>query len=151
MKTITIFIFFACNLFIFRFVSDIPPVTVCVEDNKEIRDTMQGTPSVEKSIQQSIASGNSQLLATFFFSTIELTIPETQGSFSKSHAELLMKNFFSKYPVQSFTIINEGQSGGEKSRFAIGTYTTVKGDTYRVYYLTKEISGKNQLTILKFE
>jgi hypothetical protein len=130
---------------------DQPPVIFCADETPGILDSLQNQVSVEKSIQNSITSGNSQALSAFFFSTIELSIPEAQGSYSKTHAELLMKNFFSKYPVQSFTIINEGQSGGEKSRFAIGTYTSSKSDTFRVYYLTKEISGKNQLTILKFE
>ncbi len=130
---------------------DNPPVTELAFEQPGILDTLQNQVTVEKSIQNSISSGNSQSLSAYFYSTIELTVPETQGSFSKTHAELLMKNFFKKYPVQSFNIINEGQSGSEKSRFALGTYTSSKGETFRVYFLTKEISGKNQLTILRFE
>lgn len=131
--------------------TDIPPETTVIDDQPGIKDSLQNQLSVEKLIQNSIASGNSQNLSDYFFSSIELSIPEAQGSYSKSHAELLMKNFFVKYPVQSFSVINEGQSGGEKSRFAIGTYTSSKGESFRVYFLTKEISGKSQLTILKFE
>lgn len=132
-------------------VADQPPVLYGADEPPGILDSLQNQVSVEKSIQNSISAGNAQSLSAFFFSTIELSIPEAQGSYSKTHAELLMKNFFSKYPVQSFTIINEGQSGGEKSKYALGTYTSSKGSTFRVYFLTKEISGRNQLTILKFE
>jgi hypothetical protein len=107
--------------------------------------------SPDKAVQNAISSGNCRTLSSFFFSSIELSLPETQGTFSKTQAELLMKNFFSKHPPAGLTIINEGQSGGEKSRFAIGTYTTTSGSSFRMYYLMKEISGTNQLTILKFE
>jgi len=131
---------------------DLPPHIAEVLEITEKSDTFElQQQSIDKSVQNAISTGNSQALSAFFFSTIELTIPEAQGSYSKAQAELLMKNFFNKYPATSFTIINEGQSGGEKSRFAIGTYTSTKGNSFRVYYLIKDISGKNQLTILKFE
>jgi len=138
------------NLTLFAF-SEHPPVFAEVPGVNDIVDSLDVQQSIDKSVQNAIASGNSTALAVHFFTSIELSIPDAQGSYSKAQAELLMKNFFSKYPPKSFTIINEGQSGGEKSRFAIGTYTTTKGDDFRVYYLIKEISGKNQLTILKFE
>ncbi len=131
--------------------SDHPPVIKRILEITEIADSLATQQSIDKNIQQAITSGNSELLATYFYSTIDLSIPEVQGSYSKAQAELLMKNFFSKYPPRTFSIINEGISGGEKSRFAIGTYTSSKGDSFRVYYLTKEMAGKNQLTILKFE
>lgn len=149
--TLLIFSIFFISAGIVSAAVDQPPVIFCSDESPGIHDSLQSQVSVEKSIQNSIAAGNSQGLSAFFFSTIELSIPEAQGSYSKTHAELLMKNFFSKYPVQSFSIINEGQSGSEKSRFALGTYTSSKGETFRVYFLTKEISGRNQLTILKFE
>lgn len=114
-------------------------------------DSLITQQSIDKSIQSAISSGNSQQLASYFFSTIELSLPDAQGSFSKTQAELLIKTFFATYPPKSLTIINEGQSGGEKSRYAIGTYTSVNGKSFRVYYLTKEINGKQLLTILKFE
>jgi hypothetical protein len=107
--------------------------------------------SADKAVQNAIASGNCRTLSAYFFSSIELSLPDAQGTYSKAQAELLMKNFFTKNPPAGLTIINEGQSGGEKSRFAIGTYTTTGGSSFRMYYLMKEISGTNQLTILKFE
>lgn len=146
-------IFSACcliNINIFA-LSEHPPVItepVFLFENHDSTDQQQ---SIDKTIQNAISSGNSNSLASFFFTTIELSIPGAQGSYSKAQAELLMKNFFSKYAPKSFSIINEGLSGGEKSRFVIGTYATEKGESFRVYYLIKEISGRQQLTILKFE
>ncbi len=107
--------------------------------------------SIEKAAATYISSGNSQMLASLFFSAVELTLPDVRGSYSKAQTELLMKNFFSKHPPKSFSVINEGQSAGEKSKFVIGTYASESQNTFRVYYLIKEISGKNQITILKFE
>jgi len=63
----------------------------------------------------------------------------------------MIKNFFTTYPPINFTIINEGTSGSEKSKYTIGTYETKNNKTFRVYYLIKEISGNSYLTILKFE
>jgi hypothetical protein len=131
--------------------NDHPPVLKRILEITGITDSLAQQQNIDKSIQQAILSGNSETLASYFYSTIDLTIPEVQGSYSKAQAELLMKNFFVKYPPKSFSIINEGISGSEKSRFAIGTYISTKGNSFRVYYLTKEMSGKNQLTILKFE
>lgn len=128
-----------CQSFAFN---DNPPALNNIVDVTGISDSLNQQQNIDKSIQQAILSGNAEALASYFYSTIDLTIPEVQGSYSKAQAEFLMKNFFSKHPAKSFSIINEGISGSEKSRFAIGTYTSTKGDSFRVYYLTKEMSEK---------
>lgn len=148
--SLTFSIFCICSLNSIAF-SDHPPVVTEPDFLFVNHDSLDQQQSTDRTIQNAISSGNSNTLASFFFTTIELSIPDAQGSYSKAQAELLMKNFFSKHSPKSFSIINEGLSGGEKSRFVIGTYATEKGESFRVYYLIKEISGRQQLTILKFE
>jgi len=105
----------------------------------------------DKEIINAISTANTQLLSKYFFTNIELSLPSVQGSYSKTQAEFIIKNFFNNNPPASFSIINEGLSGGEKSRFFLGNYVSTNGNKYRVYYLCKEIAGKNVITILKFE
>lgn len=107
--------------------------------------------SFDREIINAIQTANGNILAKHFFSNIELNIPGVQGNFSKTQAEFILKNFFKNNPPSSFNIINEGVSGGEKSRFFLGNYLSTNGNSFRVYYLCKEINGKNLITILKFE
>jgi hypothetical protein len=106
---------------------------------------------IKENINNYIKTGNSDKLSDYFFSTIEINLPNTKGSFSKAQAKQMIKNFFTTYPPLTFTIINEGTSGNEKSNYTIGTYETKNNKKFRVYYLIKEISGNSYLTILKFE
>jgi hypothetical protein len=156
MKTNVLSVSLSCLFVLFTTFSliatnDKPPSSEETVIELSIDETSHSDQAIEKSIHQAILAGNAQTLSSFFFNTIELTLPDAQGTYSKAQAELLMRNFFSKNPPQSLDILNEGQSGGEKSYFAIGTYVSQNGKSFRMYYLVKEMSGKNQLTILKFE
>ena len=131
LKTLRNILFFSIILFFlsFRFLS------APVEMNQEIISA--------------IKTGNSKELAKYFNTTIELTVPEHEGNFSKVQAELLVKNFFIKYPPKSFTVNNKGKSRGGSS-YTIGTLVTGNG-TFRTYYLIKNISGANCIQQLLFE
>ena len=104
---------------------------------------------INNEVIASINAGNVGQLAKYFNSTIELTIPDHEGTFSKVQAELMVKDFFSKYPPKSFTVNNQGTSKGG-SYYTIGTLVTEKG-SFRTYYLIKNISGENYIQQLQFE
>lgn len=101
-------------------------------------------------INNAIASGNASELGRYFYSSVELTIPKAQGTYSKSQAEMLMKNFFETNPPVSFTIINQGSSTNDKSHFVLANYKT-QTKTFRAYYLLREFENKLYITTLKFE
>lgn len=111
----------------------------------------QSTDKIENDIYKAISQGNVRLLSQHFFSNIELSLPNVRGNFSRTQAEFILKNFFESNPVSSFSIISEGSSGSDKTRFFLGNYASSNGQKYRVYYLIKEISGKELITILRFE
>jgi hypothetical protein len=96
-----------------------------------------------------ISQGNAGNLAQYFNETVDLTLPDKEGTFSKSQAELIMKDFFDKNPPDSFEINHKGSSN-KGSLYAIGTYQT-SSISYRSYMLLKEISGVIRITQLRIE
>lgn len=102
---------------------------------------------IPEGISIAIKAGNSKELAKFFNSTIELTILNKEDVYSKSQAELIVKDFFKKYSPENFIILHRG--GKEVTKYAIGNLTTTNG-IFRVYFLLKtenEIPLIHQLRI----
>lgn len=97
-----------------------------------------------------IKSGNSGRLAAFFSSTIDLLLPDNEGTYSKTQAELIIKDFFSKYPPSNFIIKQRGSSS-EGSKFAIGIYQCTKGKSFRTYFLLKKSNNNYFITLLEFD
>jgi len=124
---------------------------ISIFSNPLTESDLSDMSSVEKSIQEAIKNGDAKVLASYFYSTVELNLPDAKGSFSKSQAELLLKNFFNVHKPKDFSVIKEGTSSGEKSKFAVGSYADTDGKKFRVYYLIKEISGNNYISVIKFE
>lgn len=93
-------------------------------------------------IADAIKKGNSTDVAKYFNTTIDLAIPNNEGTFSKTQAELILKDFFTKNPPKTFTVNHNGSSN-DGSLYAIGTYTADSG-SYRTYFLLKK-SGTNYL------
>jgi hypothetical protein len=86
---------------------------------------------------KTIQDGDAEGLAAFFNVTVELSLPEHENTYSSSQGEMIMKDFFKKYPPDSFTVIQKGTTDSS-SRFAICSYLSgIK--KYQVYiYLKKE-------------
>ena len=97
------------------------------------------SPDVVDDIAVAIRSGNAKELAKFFNANINLNIPENEGFYSKAQAELILKDFFSKNPLKSFTILHQGSSK-DGARYAIGNMVIEKG-TFRAYFYMKKESG----------
>lgn len=88
-------------------------------------------------------------LARFMNSSIELTLLDEQGSFSKAQAERVIKAFFDKKIVKSFEMIHTGYASGS-TLFAIGILRTENGN-FRTYFFAKEFAGSMYLKEIRFE
>jgi len=100
-------------------------------------------------ISTAIKSGVSTNVSKYFNSTLDLTTPDNEGTYSKTQAELILKDFFTKHPVASFKIDHQGSSV-DGSQYAIGTY--VSGSTsYRTYFLLKKSTAGSLIQKLEFE
>lgn len=104
---------------------------------------------INAKVSQAIQGGNSAELSKYFNNSIDLTIPGSEGTYSKVQAEQILKSFFSKYPPVSFSINHKGSSN-DGSVYAIGTYKS-KSQSFRTYFLTKPIGGQLLIHQLKFE
>ena len=93
-------------------------------------------------------TGNSSEIAKFFDNTVEVNMPVKSNSYSKSQAELVLKDFFSSNPVKSFEIIHKGENAG--SQYCIGTLQTKNG-TYRTTIFMKQKGDRQVLQEITFE
>lgn len=91
--------------------------------------TLADTKGENEVIFVSFKNGSSKELARYFENGVQLNINGDQGEFSKTQAELVLRDFFKKYPPENFEILQEGYSGEQIKHF-IGTYTSM-GQAYR--------------------
>lgn len=93
-------------------------------------------------------AGNSGLVARHFDSNVELSMPDKSNSYSKSQAELVLKDFFANNPVKGFEVIHKGENAG--SQYCIGTLVTKSG-SYRTTIFMKQKGDGQVLQELRFE
>ena len=99
-------------------------------------------------IVTALRSGNANLVAKYFDSTVEITLPEKSNSYSKSQAEVVLKDFFNNNPVTGFNIIHKGENAG--SQYCIGTLLTKTGN-FRTTVFLKLKGDKQMLQEIRFE
>lgn len=126
---------------LFIFVSQVWHIPLFAKSNE--------LPGISENIAATIRSGNSKLLASYFNSTIEITLPGKEGTFSKVQAEMVMKDFFAKNPPASFEINQKGSSSGG-SQFIIGTFKS-NNKVFKTYMLLKPVDGQLSIQQLQFE
>ena len=95
-----------------------------------------------------LKSGNTAQIARFFDNTVEITMPGKSSSFSKSQAELVLKDFFNNNPVKGFEVMHKGDNAG--SQFCIGNLDTKNG-SYRTTLFMKQKGDKQLLQEIRFE
>ena len=99
-------------------------------------------------VLNAVKSGNAAQIARFFDNTVEITMPDKSNNYSKSQAELVLKDFFSNNPVKSFEIIHKGENNG--SQYCIGTMATKNG-SFRTTIFMKQKGDKQLLQEIRFE
>lgn len=99
-------------------------------------------------IGNALRTGNSKELAKYFNANVELVLLDQENIYSKSQAEQIIRDFFTTYTPQGFSIIHEG--GKQDSKYAIGTLVTSKG-SLRVYFLLKGTTGNYLIHQLRIE
>jgi hypothetical protein len=93
-------------------------------------------------------TGNASAVAKYFDNSVEISMPDKSNSYSKSQAELVLKDFFASNPVKSFEIIHKGENAG--SQYCIGTLQTKTG-SYRTTIFMKQKGEIQVLQELRFE
>lgn len=101
------------------------------------------------SITAAVKASNASQLSNYFNSTIDLELGDTEGTYSKTQAEMMIKDFFKSNPVVSYSVNHQGDST-DGSKYIIGTYKTAS-KRYRLYILLKKQSNKMLIHQLQFE
>lgn len=104
--------------------------------------------TVPEIIINAIKTGNAKELAKFFNQNIELVILTEENVYSKTQAELIIKDFFSKNIPSDFTVLHQG--GKEGAQYAIGSVKTSTGN-FRIYFLLKFKNDQPFIHQLKIE
>jgi Domain of unknown function (DUF4783) len=99
-------------------------------------------------VESAIKNGNASQLSKYFDNTIEITLTDKSNTYSKSQAELVLKDFFSNNVVKGFEIVHKGNNAG--AQFIIGTLETKNGE-YRTTIYMKQKGDKQLLQELRFE
>lgn len=95
-------------------------------------------------IAAAVKSGSAKDISKFFSDDVDMKIIDKEDVYSKAQAELILKDFFSKHPVKSFTLAHKSAPNAKNgSQYVIGTLETGNGK-YRTYFLLTS-AGAQQL------
>jgi hypothetical protein len=110
----------------------------------------QDAKIISEEVTKALRQGNAAEMAKFFGRNVDLTLPGSEGTFSRSQSEVILRNFFSRNTPTSFTVNHDGSSR-DGSVYVIGTYKTRGGQSYRVYFYVKKVSESFFLHQVQFE
>ncbi len=99
-------------------------------------------------IINAIKAGNVSEISKFFDNTVEITFPGKSNSYSRSQAELVLRDFFSHNPVKNFKIIHKSEN--DAAQYCIGNLETTNG-TFRTTIYLKHKGEKQVVQELRFE
>lgn len=97
---------------------------------------------ISQAVRLSLRAGDAGQLSARFAKTIELVIDTEKVEFSSvqaTHAEMILRSFFRKYPPQGFEFVYRGAS--DRLRYSTGTYET-NGQTFAVYVLMRQTANQ---------
>jgi len=100
-------------------------------------------------VANAIKSGNADVLAQYFDSSVDVTVIDKEAVYSKAQAQMVIKDFFMKNPVNSFSLVHRGTSS-EGSQYGIGNMTS-GANSFRVYFLVRNKTGASLIKEIRFE
>lgn len=95
-----------------------------------------------------IRSGNSGQLSRYLDSRVDISLPDKSDTYSRSQAEMIIRDFFTTNVVENFLIKHKGENGG--SEFCIGVLKTRNGD-FRTTLFMKQKGDRQLLQELRFQ
>ncbi|TZF83734.1 DUF4783 domain-containing protein [Pedobacter sp. BS3] len=96
-----------------------------------------------------IRTANTKELAKYFAGNVEITILNDEDVYSKSQAEIILKDFFAKHLPQSLKVIHKLTSN-PNYRFNVLSLNTSNG-VFRVSYSMKNFKGNFLITEIRIE
>jgi hypothetical protein len=129
------------NMFLFKFFSSFTILVLLLFGSPAFSDSID--PVVD-----AIRAGSSSDLAEYFESSISLNIDGQQGDYSKSQAEIVLKDFFKKNPPLGFSIVFKSETNSSLSSY-IGEYKSAQNQ-FRVLIKISQQGGNSRIYSLEF-
>ena len=95
-----------------------------------------------------LRAGNAQELSRYFDDNLELTLPGKSESYSRSQAQLILKDFFSTNRVKGFELKHKGNSPG--GSYCIGTLQTQAG-SFRTNVFMRDKGGRETVREIRLQ
>lgn len=100
-------------------------------------------------IASAIRSGNPKNISKYFIENIDLKVITQEDVYSKQQAEMILKDFFTKHAVKSFTVAHKSEPKNG-SQYVIGTLETSNGK-FRTYFLIKTTGTQTLIQQFRIE
>ena len=99
-----------------------------------------------------VRGGDVAAMSKFFDDIVTVTMQSTQSAYSKTQAEMVLKDFFAKNTVKEFVVMQNGTAPNNNSRYAIGNLVTSTGN-FQLYILLKLRTSDNSFVLkeMRFE
>lgn|SRR6218665_3993119 len=106
-------------------------------------------PSIEE-VSKALDEGAVSKVAKYFDKVVDITINSEQSTYSRSQAEMVMKNFFVKNKARSFALKYRGNAASDNTLFVVGELHTAQ-NLYRTYMSFKMKDKVYYLQEIRFE
>ena len=107
-----------------------------------------GQSEVINNMRAALKAGSSKEFVKNFNTMVELNFEGEKSNYSRSQAELVLKEFFKKYPPTDFQYIHKGASK-QGLTYVIGKYTFEDG-SFRVWILIKKFGEEYLVDSIDF-
>jgi hypothetical protein len=107
------------------------------------------TVDIIDDIAAAIRSGNPKNISKYFIDNIDFKVLEQEDIYSKQQAEMMLKDFFTKHPVKSYSVAHKS-TPKNGSQYVIGTLETTNGK-FRSYFLIKTAGTQTLIHQFKIE
>ena len=96
-------------------------------------DLIKRRSSAVGDVVSAVETGRASQIARFFGDRVDITIHKKTTSYSRSQAEVVLRDFFHNNAVKAFLVLNKGSNNG--SKFCIGDLRTQNGDFRTTLYM----------------
>lgn len=95
-----------------------------------------------ESVTRALGAGDAESAAKHFDLTVEVVLPGgVEDILTRDAAARELAQFFERHPPKSFAQVHGGTSAGRDGAYVIGTLTTRRGGSFRVYVYASGASG----------
>ena len=103
--------------------------------------------SIEE-VVSAMRTGNANQLSRYFDDRIDIQLPTKSDNYSRTQAEMILKDFFSSNEVKNFQVKHKGENNG--AQFCIGLLQTRNGN-YRTKLYMKQKGDRQVLQEIGFQ